>query len=427
MIDFQRLVLDNGLRVILHQDKSTPMIAVNVVYNVGSKYEDPTRTGFAHLFEHLMFGGSEHVADFDEHIQEAGGENNAFTNNDLTNFYDLVPAGNVETVLWLESDRMNKLRFSQKSLNTQKKVVVEEFKETCLNEPYGDMWHHLSELAWQYHPYRWPTIGREMSHISDATLEQVKDFFYRYYRPDNAVLCLAGNIDFGETESLVRKWFGDIPAGHYKSPDLCAEPPQTVLRQKVLYSDVPHDAIYRGYHMADRLSDEYYACDLLSDVLAQGRSSRFYQRLYKEQQLFSTIDAFISGSVEPGLFIIEGKNMPGVNMERARSAIRHELELLATELIPEKELTKLQNSVESSLTFGEVSVLNKAISLAYFEAIGDASLINEETHRYRSITREMLRDTAARIFREENCSELIYIAKESPLENEDLQIANEEL
>lgn len=420
MIEFHRIVLSNGLRVIVHEDRSTPMIAVNIVYKVGSKYEDPQKTGFAHLFEHLMFGGSEHVDDFDEQIQEAGGDNNAFTNSDLTNFYNVVPAQNIETALWLESDRMNSLSFSQKSLDTQKSVVVEEFKETCLNEPYGDMWHHLSQLAYERHPYRWPTIGREMSHISDATLDEVRSFFYRYYRPDNAVLCLAGNLGLTQAESLVQKWFDDIPAGGHEAVLLPQEPAQKTFRQKVLYSDVPHDALYRGYHMGDRLSDEYYACDLLSDVLAQGRSSRFYQRLYKEQQLFSTIDAFISGTIEPGLFIVEGKNMPGISIEKARSAIRRELEILATEPIPERELTKLQNSVESSLTFGEVSVLNKAISLAYFEALGDASLINDETERYRAITPQLLMETAVRVFSEDNCSEVVYIAKESPLEIESI-------
>jgi len=412
MITFERLKLSNGLSVIIHEDKSTPMVAVNVVYNVGSKYEEPDKTGFAHLFEHLMFGGSINIPDFDDHIQDAGGENNAFTNTDLTNFYEVLPAENIETALWLESDRMLQLRFSKKSLDTQKKVVIEEFKETCLNEPYGDMWHHLSRLCYKVHPYQWPTIGKDMSHIAEATLDQVKTFFYHYYRPDNAVLVLAGNIDVKKGIQLVEKWFGSIPAGHYTKPNYLYEPPQIEFRQDILRQDVPHDAVYQGYHMAGRMDDGFYACDLLSDVLANGRSSRFYQRLYKEQELFSTIDAFISGTVDPGLFIIEGKTMPGISMEKAKKAIKLELDMLKNDLISEQELSKLKNSVESSLLYSEVSVLNKAISLAYFEVLGDADMINIEAERYHNVTAEDIRNAAQQVFREENCSEVLYEATE---------------
>lgn len=412
MITFERFKLANGLTVIIHEDKSTPMVAVNVVYNVGSKYEEPDKTGFAHLFEHLMFGGSINIPDFDDHIQDAGGENNAFTNTDLTNFYEVLPAENIETALWLESDRMLQLRFSKKSLDTQKKVVIEEFKETCLNEPYGDMWHHLSRLCYKVHPYQWPTIGKDMSHIAEATLDEVKTFFYHYYRPDNAVLVLAGNIDVKKGIELVEKWFGSIPAGHYTKPNYLYEPPQIEFRQDILRQDVPHDAVYQGYHMAGRMDDGFYACDLLSDVLANGRSSRFYQRLYKEQELFSTIDAFISGTVDPGLFIIEGKTMPGILMEKAKKAIKLELDILKNDLISEQELSKLKNSVESSLLYSEVSVLNKAISLAYFEVLGDADMINIEAERYHNVTAEDIRNAAQQVFREENCSEVLYEATE---------------
>ncbi|MBL0024388.1 MAG: insulinase family protein [Saprospiraceae bacterium] len=409
MILFERFILDNGLRVIVHEDPSTPMIAVNVVYDVGSRYEDPEKTGFAHLFEHLMFGGSANIPDFDGPIQEAGGENNAFTNSDLTNFYELLPAQNVETALWLESDRMMQLNFSTKALNTQKKVVIEEFKETCLNEPYGDMWHHLSKLAYKFHPYQWPTIGKEMKHISDATIEQVEAFFYHYYRPDNAVLVMAGKIKPDQGYALAKKWFGDIPAGKNIKPTLPAEPAQKQFRQEILRQDVPHDAIYRAYHMDGRLSNEYFVCDMISDILSNGRSSRFYQRLYKEQHLFSTIDAFISGTTDPGLFIIEGKTMPGVSIDQASMAIDIELEFMKNELISQRELTKLKNGLESSLEFSEVSVLNKGISLAYFEMLGDANFINQEAARYHSINAEDIRRTAQNIFRHENCSELIYL------------------
>jgi len=408
MIAFERIVLENGLTVIIHEDFSTPMVAVNVVYNVGSKHEDPNHTGFAHLFEHLMFGGSKHIPDFDTPIQDAGGENNAFTNTDLTNFYEVLPAQNVETALWLESDRMLQLRFSKKSLNTQKKVVIEEFKETCLNEPYGDMWHHLSALCYTRHPYQWPTIGKHLDHIADATIDQVVVFFEQYYKPENAVVVLAGNITISKGFELVQKWFGDIPKGNFKKNALEVEPVQSTPRQKILTQNVPHEAIYQGYHMGTRLSDSYYACDLLSDVLANGRSSRFYQKLYKEQQLFSTIDAFISGTTDPGLFIIEGKTMPSISIDQAKDAIRTELNILQNDKIPDRELTKLKNAVESSLTFSEVSALNKAISLAYFEVLGDANLINEEAKRYQEITADDLRDTAQNVFKPENCSEVIY-------------------
>ena len=418
MISFERLVLDNGLKVIIHEDHSTPMVAVNVAYNVGSRDEDPDKTGFAHLFEHLMFGGSVNIPDFDTPIQEAGGENNAFTNSDITNFYDLIPLQNLETALWLESDRMMQLNFSKKSLNTQKKVVIEEFKETCLNEPYGDMWHHLSGLAYTRHPYQWPTIGKEIDHIANATIEDVKSFFFHYFRPDNAVMVIAGNITKETGFSLAEKWFGNIVPGEYHKKAFPKEPVQTQFRKKVVYQDVPHDAIYRAYHMDSRLSDEYFVCDLISDILANGRSSRFYQKLYKERQLFSTIDAFISGATDPGLFIIEGKTMPGVSIEKASEAIDAELRLLMEEVISERELIKLKNSLESSLTFSEVSILNKANSLAYFEILGDAGFINQEAERYHKITAEDIRNTAKKIFRTENCNELVYMRKSGEGEKE---------
>jgi zinc protease len=408
MIRFEKFALTNGLKVIVHEDKSTPMIALNIVYNVGSKNEDANKTGFAHLFEHLMFGGSKNIPDFDGPIQDAGGENNAFTNADLTNFYEVLPAQNIETALWLESDRMLELRFSKKSLNTQKKVVVEEFKETCLNEPYGDMWHHLSRLAYHTHPYQWPTIGKEIQHIKDASLDEVEKFFYQYYRPENAVLVLAGNITVDHAYFMVNKWFGDIPRGDFQRLAIPKELPQQAFRQEILHRQVPLEALFQAFHMGDRLSTEFYACDLMSDVLAEGRSSRFYQRLYKDKGLFSSIDAFVSGSIDPGLFVVAGKSMPGVTMDHAKAAIQQELDLLKTELISEKELTKLKNCVESHLVFEEISILNKAISLAYFEILGDAEMINTEAEKYLTITAEDIRHVAEKIFHVDNCSELIY-------------------
>ena len=411
MIHFEKHTLANGLRVIVHQDTTTPMVAVNVVYHVGSKVEHPDHTGFAHLFEHLMFGGSVNIPDFDGPIQLAGGENNAFTNTDLTNFYEVLPACNIETALWLESDRMLQLKFNKRNLDTQKKVVIEEFKETCLEEPYGDMWHHLSGLSYKVHPYRWPTIGKELSHISTATLQQVEDFFYGHYRPSNAVVVLAGNIDPQTGFSLVEKWFGEIPSGTVANTDAPAEPEQTEFRQEILVQDVPHEAVYQGFHMASRMTQEYYAADMLSDVLANGRSSRFYQSLYKEKKYFSTIDAFISGTIDPGLFIIEGKTMPEVALETAMEAIWQELNQVATQKISDNELTKLKNSVTSSLAFSEASILNKAISLAYFELLGSASLIHDEADRYMQIDAEAIRAVAEKLFRKENCNHILYLKK----------------
>jgi zinc protease len=413
MIQFEKFVLDNGLTVLIHEDHSTPMVAVNITYKVGSKDEDPDKTGFAHLFEHLMFGGSANIRDFDTIMQDAGGENNAFTNADLTSFYDIVPAENLETVLWVESDRMLKLNFSNKVLKTQKKVVIEEFKETCLNEPYGDMWHHLSALAYKEHPYQWPTIGKEINHIENASLEQVESFFNNFYKPSNAVLSIAGHVHAADGLKLVKEWFGDIPKGNTIKKTITPEPKHITHCKKVVTSEVPHEAIFLAYNMNDRLSKEYYVCDLISDLLANGRSSRFYKRLYKEKQYFSTIDAFISGSVEPGLFIIEGKLMPGITLEQARQSIIDELNLLKTERIPDNEIEKLKNSVESSLTFSEISIMNKAISLAYFEALGNANLINEEARRYQEILADDIMLTAKSLFTEENCNELIYHRKDN--------------
>ncbi len=408
MVEYQKQVLDNGLRVIVHTDKTTPMVAIDVLYDVGSRDEHPERTGFAHLFEHLMFGGSAHVPDFDEPIQKAGGENNAFTNADVTNFYDVLPAENIETALWLESDRMMALDFSQRSLDVQKRVVIEEFKETCLNPPYADMWHHLSALAFDKHPYRWPTIGLDPSHIESAQLAEVESFFHSHYGPNNAILVLAGNIDAEVGFELAEKWFGNIPPVAVPNRILAQEPPQLLYKSKVIEAAVPHAAIYRGYHMVERLHPDYYAYDLLTDVLANGRSSRFYISLYKEQELFSTIDAYISGTVDPGLVVIEGKPLPGISIDYAREAIIKELYKVIDEPIPEHELEKIRNKSISSLIYSEVSCLNKAISLAYFELLGDIDLINTEVDAYQAVTPADLQRVAREAFDENNCSEIVY-------------------
>ena len=411
MIKFTRFTLENGLRVLVHEDNSTPMAAVNVTYDVGSRDEHPERTGFAHLFEHLMFGGSKHIPDFDGPIQMAGGENNAFTNNDMTSFYEILPAENLEIAFWLESDRMLSLNFNPKVLKTQKKVVLEEFKETCLNEPYGDAWHHLSELAYKVHPYRWPTIGLVPQHIEQATMDEVVHFYQKFYRPNNATLVVTGNVRAAEVQQLADKWFGDIPPGDIPKRALPTEPAPGAMQSKTVEANVPMDAIYLAFRMPSRRDEDYHAVDLLSDILSNGQSSRLYRRLLKQKQLFSSIDCFVSGSFDPGLFILEGKPSENVSVETAREAIWSELRQLTEKVIAEPELQKLQNKIESTLTFSETNVLNKAINLAFFELLDDAQLINEETTRYQKVTTDDLQRLAAQLFRAENCSELIYRAR----------------
>ena len=412
LIEFSKFELSNGLKVLVHEDKSTPMAAVNVLYNVGARDESPDKTGFAHLFEHLMFGGSANIPDFDGPIQMAGGENNAFTNNDITNFYNIVPSQNLETVFWLESDRMLSLSFSEKSLEVQRKVVVEEFKESCLNQPYGDVWHHLSDMAFEVHPYRWPTIGKVPQHVEDATLQDVKDFFYRYYRPNNAIMVVAGNINLEQVKSLAEKWFAEIPASEIPERVLPQEPPQKEIHKRTQHANVPLNALYLAFHTVGRTHSDYYKTDLLSDVLCNGYSSRLYRKLLKEQKLFTQIDAYVTGSIDPGLLIIEGRPAEGVSLETAEAAIWKEIELLKKEGIPERELQKYKNKVESSLVFSEGSILNKAINLAFFELLGNPELINSEAELYQEVTTADVLQMAKTLLTPENCSELYYKVKE---------------
>ena len=411
MIEFSRFELDNGLRVLVHEDFSTPLVAVNLLYNVGARDESPERTGFAHLFEHLMFGGSTNIPNFDEPIQMAGGENNAFTNNDITNFYNILPAENIETAFWLESDRMLSINFSKENLEIQRKVVLEEFKETCLNQPYGDVWHHIADMAYKVHPYRWPTIGMKPKHLEEASMEEVKTFFYRYYRPNNAILVVSGNATKEKVKQLAKKWFDNIPRGTFVKKKLPQEPPQKKIERRIEHARVPVDSLYLAFHVPGRLHKDYYAIDLLSDVLSNGPSSRLYRRLLKEERLFNHIDAYITGNIDPGLLIIEGKPAEGVSLEQANSAIWSELETLKKEIISDEELLKYKNKVESTLVFSEINVLNKAINLAFFELLGDPDLINKEKDIYQLVTTEDIRRVAKKFFLKENCSELFYKVK----------------
>ena len=408
MIQVNRHTLANGLRIVHNEDRSTQMVALNLLYDVGARDEDPEHTGFAHLFEHLMFGGSVNIPDYDTPVQNAGGENNAWTNNDITNYYITLPYQNAETGFWLESDRMLSLDFSPRSLEVQRQVVIEEFKQRNLNQPYGDASHLLREIAYQVHPYRWPTIGKEISHIANATLEEVKDFFFRFYAPNNAILSVTGHISFEETIRLAEKWFGEIPARQVTARQLPTEMPQTAIRRLTVERPVPVDALYMAFHMCNRHHPEYYVYDMITDVLSNGRSSRFIQSLVQEQQLFTSIDAFITGSLDEGLLQITGKTAEGISLEQAEQAIWEELERLKTIPVSENELEKVKNRYESEQIFNNMNYLNVATNLAYFELISRAEDINMEVEKYRSVTAAQIQDTATRCFVPENCSILYY-------------------
>ena len=410
MIQINRYTLANGLRIVHNEDDSTQMVALNLLYDVGARDEDPSHTGFAHLFEHLMFGGSLHIPDYDTPVQNAGGENNAWTNNDITNYYITLPYQNVETGFWLESDRMLSLDFSPKSLEIQRQVVIEEFKQRNLNQPYGDASHLLRELAYESHPYRWPTIGKEIAHIAQATLEEVKDFFYHFYAPNNAILAVTGHISFEETVRLAEKWFGPIPARNISPRQLPAEKPQTAVRRKTVERKVPVDAIYMAFHMSNRMHPDYYVYDMITDILSNGRSSRFIQSLVQEQKLFTSIDAYISGSLDEGLLHVTGKPVEGVSLEQAEKAIWKELEKMKTVPVSEQELEKVKNRYESEQIFNNINYLNVATNLAFFELTGKAEDINEEVGKYRAVTAEQIQATSVRCFVPENCSILYYKA-----------------
>lgn len=411
MIKFDRFTLENGLRVLVHHDNSTPLVAFNILYDVGAKDEDESKTGFAHLFEHLMFGGSINIPDFDKPLQAVGGSSNAFTNNDITNYYVTLPKENLETAFWLDSDRLLSLGFSEKSLEVQRNVVIEEFKQRYLNQPYGDVWLLLRPLAYTMHPYKWATIGKEISHIENATLEDVKSFFKKHYQPAHGILCVAGNISTEEVKVLCDKWFAEIKSGAPYQRNLPKEPLQIEERKLTVERDVPFDALFKAWHMPSRKSKEFYAFDLLSDVLSRGKSSRLYNRLVREQNLFTEIQAYISGDIEEGLFLITGKLKEGVSMEKAEQGIETVIEDLIQNSISETELEKVINKFEATKVFSDMSVLDKAMELCYFELLGDANNVNSEIDKYRAVTTSDLQKTAKNLFKKTNCSTLYYLAK----------------
>ncbi len=411
MIEFEKFKLKNDLTVIVHQDKSTPMACINILYDVGARDEDENKTGFAHLFEHLMFGGSINIPNYDEPLQLVGGENNAFTTNDITNYYCTVPSDNLETAMWLESDRMLSLAFTNKSLEVQRSVVIEEFKQRYLNQPYGDVWLLLRPLIYKVHPYKWATIGKEIKHIEDATMVDVKSFFKTHYTPSNAILVVAGNVEIDNVKALCEKWFAPIAAVPKPTRNLPVEPEQTEYRSLTVERDVPINSIYRAYRMCSRKDEEYHTVDMLSDILSRGNSSRLYKNLIKDKQLFSDINAYVMGDFDKGLFVISGKVNDGVSIADAEAGIDAEIAKVQNELISETELQKCKNKIESTVTYSEIDVLNKATNLAISELLGDADLINQEIANYQKVTAEKIKEQANKILRKTNCNTLFYLKK----------------
>jgi zinc protease len=407
MIDYKRFSLDNGLRVLVHEDKSTPLVAMNLLYDVGSRDEDPAMTGMAHLFEHLMFGGSQNIPDYDTPLQLVGGENNAFTNNDITNYYLTIPSENIETGFWLESDRMLELDFSQKNLDTQKNVVIEEFNQRYLNQPYGDAILKLRPLAYKIHPYRWPTIGMEIAHIENTDLEQVRNFFFSHYAPNNAILAVTGNIGYDLAYKLSQKWFGPIEKREIQLRKMPVEPKQKQERLLIIEKDVPSTALYKVWHIGPRKSKDFYTLDLISDLLAGGESGRLNTNLVRKKKLFSEINAYLTSDIDPGLIIIQGKLMKGVNIEYAEQSINEVIKDLQKNIIKD-EMEKVKNKFESSTVFSNTSILNKAANLSFFELLGNPGLINNEVDAYRNVSQSMVIEALRKYFIPSNCSTLYY-------------------
>ncbi|MGA2407673.1 MAG: pitrilysin family protein [Bacteroidales bacterium] len=407
MIDYKRFSLDNGLRVLVHEDKSTPLVAMNLLYDVGSRDEDPAMTGMAHLFEHLMFGGSQNIPDYDTPLQLVGGENNAFTNNDITNYYLTIPSENIETGFWLESDRMLELDFSQKNLDTQKNVVIEEFNQRYLNQPYGDAILKLRPLAYKIHPYRWPTIGMEIAHIENTDLEQVRNFFFSHYAPNNAILAVTGNIGYDLAYKLSQKWFGPIEKREIQLRKMPVEPKQKQERILIIEKDVPSTALYKVWHIGPRKSKDFYTLDLISDLLAGGESGRLNTNLVRKKKLFSEINAYLTSDIDPGLIIIQGKLMKGVNIEYAEQSINEVIKDLQKNIIKD-EMEKVKNKFESSTVFSNTSILNKAANLSFFELLGNPGLINNEVDAYRNVSQSMVIEALRKYFIPSNCSTLYY-------------------
>lgn len=407
MLKYYEHTFSNGLKLIIHEDHTTPLAVINLLYKVGSRNEHAEKTGFAHLFEHLMFGGSKNVPEYDKVLHSIGAENNAFTNTDITNYYIILNAANIETALWVESDRMQYLTLNQKRLDIQKKVVVEEFNQRYLNVPYGDVWLKLRPLAYTVHPYRWATIGMKPEHIMEATLQDVEDFYSQYYTPDHAVLTIAGNVDKQRVIELVEKYFGEFPKGTYHQTMIPAEPSQTQKRSLEIRSNVPLQALYLAFHMPPKGGKPYILADLLADLLGRSKSSRLFQRLVKEKKLFNNINAYITGSADPGLLVISGKINNGVEIVEAEKYLTEELEKVKFNLTPE-ETEKVINQAVSSTLFSESELFERALALSLANALGNTEMVNSDLELIRSTTPSELIDIANTIFQDGNCSRLIY-------------------
>jgi predicted Zn-dependent peptidase len=411
MISYEKMILLNGLTVLMHEDKNTPIASISVLYKVGSRDEHPEKTGFAHLFEHLMFGGSVNIPDYDGVMQRAGGENNAYTNHDYTHFFTTLPAINIETALWLESDRMLELMLQKEVLDVQKKVVVEEFYETCLNLPYGDVWHELSSLNYEKHPYKWPTIGVHPSHIEKANLADVKKFYNKYYHPGNAILVLAGPIPIKKMKELALKWFNDIPSGKTIKKNYSTEPPKKEARHKQSQAEVPVDAIYMTFPCPGRADKSFYAVDLLSDIFSNGPSSRLIHRLTRENKYFNHIDCYVTGDFDPGLIVFEGRPTEKISLQDAEEIISKEINDLKKQLIDTVELQKWKNKAESTLVLSEMGIQSKSMNLGFFEALGNADLMNAESEIYQSISADEIQQAAQQWLRDDQKSVLTYKGK----------------
>jgi len=408
MISYKKYTLDNGLRVLMHEDRSTTLAAMNILYNVGSRDEDPGSTGMAHLFEHLMFGGTAQIPDYDKQLLLAGGENNAFTNTDITNYYLTLPAENIETAFWLESDRMNLIDFSQRNLDIQKSVVIEEYKQRYLNQPYGDAMLLMRPLAYRIHPYRWPAIGMDISHIHDVTLDKVREFFFTHYAPNNAILTLTGNFRTREAVRMAKKWFGRIERRNVKPVDRPAEPEQTEARSLEVEKDVPADALYKAWHTVPRAGNDFYTLDLITDLLAGGESGRLYNKLVRQKKLFSEINAYITSDIDPGIALLHGRLMKDVDIRSAEEAVLKVIDELKEKPPSSHEMEKVRNKYESSNVFANTSILNKAVNLSFFELTGNPDLINTEVDLYRKTSRSMVTEAARKYFDPASCSTLYY-------------------
>ena len=410
MIEFQKYELKNGLKLIVHQDKSTPIVAVNLAFDIGARDEDPEMTGLAHYFEHLMFSGSKNAPDYDKRLQMAGGQNNAFTSNDYTNYYVTLPKENLETALWLESDRMFQLNLDSKSLETQRKVVIEEFKQRYLNQPYGDAWMELRALSYENHPYKWSTIGKEISHVEKVTLEDANVFYNRFYSPNNCILTIAGDVDNDAVYNLVKKWFDDIPSSEIIRRERKPEVPQIKARTKEIVSKVPLDAFYFSFKMNKRSSKGFYVGDLVSDVLGRGESSWLFTELVVNKDLLSEVGSYVTGDRDEGLFVISGKLNEGTKIDDVEKIIWENISKLTDELVAEKDLNKAKNKFETAHVYGELNVLNKAMNLCYMELLGDVNMINKELDNYVLLTADDLKEWSETYLTKDKVCKIYYKA-----------------